>query len=157
LSPPAFWANSDQIGTTYSGGIWLAATPVSRYSPEIQKLGELPSIASFFGDEAPSRLVTTEIRGHTAWEADLSRDFSCASGLPVSGGPAENGQRPGASPSPDNSLLASAVFYPSTESADVMWVEEGYVVEVSGPLPVDELAGLASRIAWQTNPASKSA
>jgi hypothetical protein len=71
--------NADnRFGAVYSDGIWLSVGPMSDFSPDILKGGELrPVETAFAPEDQPRTLATVIVRGHVGWAKDLASDFSC--------------------------------------------------------------------------------
>jgi len=144
VSPEGVPALSRQLGVVYSGGIWLTAESITRWSASIQKSGELPSVEQL--DGGPGRLQDTSVRGHTAWvkEGGLDPCQALSRAIPQTSGSPQPGLPPG-----DSTELIPAILYDPTRTASIRWIERGLVIEVGGPLTVSALTELASGVLWQ--------
>ncbi len=150
----AVWASPSQspaetqVGLTYSDGVWLSVSPLSQFVPSVQKAGELPPVQDFFpASDYPTGLVTSDVRGHTAWVKEISPNFSCAttSAEGVSSGTGSSGGPSQAPPAP----IPGAVMYDPTMISVLSWAEKGVVVDMAGPYPTSEMKKIASGIEWK--------
>lgn len=142
LTPLQVFVSSDspnaQSGMTYSNGIWVSVTPVSQYARSIQEAGELPPVNEWFSEgDYPTELATSAVHGKTAWVKELSKDFSCQSASSKS---VPNTKSVDGSPVPEPPL---AKMFDPTKSGDITWLENGLVIDISGPYSVEQLMALA--------------
>jgi hypothetical protein len=153
VSMPDADGHSEQIAMNYSGGIWMAVSPMSFFAEKIQHSSELPRVEDFFTEEKVA-LETGEVRGHVAWVKERAKDFDCTAFTPVPKGMTRqeqerSGGNPDASvpPSPDPD---GAVMYAPTLTADISWKENGSVIELAGPYPASFLSSLAEDLTWSS-------
>jgi hypothetical protein len=133
---------ADVLGFVYSDGVWMSISSPKLYSETAFAGSELASLDRAFPDPAdrPADLSVTDVRGHVAWAKELSDTFACPQANP----------RPAANPSPGLSGLAELppVFNP-LQTASLRWIENGVVVHLVGPLPLEELMKVAEVLEWQ--------
>ncbi len=147
----AIWASSPwveeghrQAGMNYTHGVWVSVSPLSGYVPSMQKAQELPRVEEFFPEnDYPKSLVTGDIRGHTAWIRELPTSFSCGKTAVTEVALESSGL---ASPSADgNSIVENGtMMYDPSQTGNVSWVENGFVVEVAGPYDAATLLSFAN-------------
>jgi hypothetical protein len=155
MSPSDVPADAQQFGMTYSNGIWLAIDSVKGYSQTIQnavdKTGDLPSLEVAMPDEKGGSLTDGYVRGHVAWEKELTKGFSCANtSYRAVGSDADASATPTAEAqaSPPVASGLGVIFDPTT-TASIRWAENGYVILLSGPYPLSVLEKVADDIQWE--------
>lgn len=143
------------LGVTFSDGVWMSLTPVGLYDANAVRSGELLPVAQAFSSEDfPTRLQTTEVRGHVAWAKEVSPDISCDPGMVKSVELADGGGvgvgRTDATPGITGSAArdAEAVMFAPTLNGTLTWLERGYVVEIAGPYELTRLVDLAQEMTW---------
>jgi hypothetical protein len=139
LKPLLLWANSTQIATNYSDGVWLVATPLGDFHPGALNGGIPPTPAGQIG----VKLVL--IRGQRGWLINPSQALSCPSLVFVGSTIPGSGRLP----SESSPLSALAYMFPPSEEARIEWAERGYVIEIAGPFSATTLLKIADGLRWK--------
>ena len=136
-----------QSALTYNHGVYLQLEPISAF-----RFGDVPDLPpvekAFAPDDFPTALVTSTVRDHVAWVAELEPSITCP-------GPAESIWY---TPGPDcpnkmctispPSQVSGAFMFSPTETAVLQWLEQGVVMELVGPYPSETLRTIAEGIRW---------
>lgn len=155
VSQPDSTGTSNQAAFNYTNGIWLAVTPPSMYAPGVAKNGELATVAQFFSDASdPVSLTDGSVAGHEAWVKQLGK-IDCGASVAVQAGgfgtspqiAATNDST--ASPAIPSSPGTGAIMFSPQTTGDVMWMENGMILELAGPYAADILEKLASQVTWE--------
>jgi hypothetical protein len=148
------WANyagSDpkhhQTALTYNHGVYLQLEPITAFT--FGDVSELPPLEKAFApDDYPIGLLTSTVRNHTAWVAELKTPVTCP-------GPAETvWYTPGPGCPNDMCTIApppqvqGAFMFSPMETAVLKWLERGVVMELVGPYPSETLKTVAEGILW---------
>lgn len=135
--------SSTRLGFVFTNGVWMSVGSLAEFSSDMtDSKGELISVEEALkGDDAPTTLFTTSVRGHTAWGKDLSQGFACdRDSLPVS---SDSGETPSPLPVGDPNQM-----FDVSKTASLRWVEHGAVIHLVGPVDLDTLKVVAGSIEW---------
>jgi hypothetical protein len=150
-----------QVALTYNVGLWMTVTPKTWFVDKIASAQELPPAETAFAAfDYPTGTTTGSVRGHTAWVQQSGENLSCGSAQFWAGPP---DTASGSEPQCEDAQLRHPMILPRgwpTSSplpwcrgtgpahydgagSEVRWMENGVVIDLTGPFTIDQLASLA--------------
>ena len=116
----------------------MSLTPKAFYSTSIANDELVPLAQAFDASDYPAELTAGTVRNHIAWLNEMDPGLKCND---------EDATAPDAisSVAPQTEISR----FDQTQTGNVMWVENGVVVHLVGPFPIERLISLAAQMTFE--------
>lgn len=139
----------NQIGLTYTHGLWMSISPRNSFAPNGGKSADFPPLEGVFPpDQMPTGVSDGTVRGHAAWVSGRSDPERLAAACSVLAETPDAVATPGVEAPLRGPGGAPVQGFDSADNGGLMWAENGVVIDLAGPYTIQELQRLADGITW---------